>query len=66
MIYTLLGIIIGILLSIISIIGTYLLSQKANLKTRLSQVDSVFKKKGEVFEAGNDEVEDWVDNLKKE
>lgn len=61
-----LGIIVGILLSIVSTIGTYILFQNKNLYTRFKQVDSLVKKKGQVIDPENEELEDWVNGLKKE
>lgn len=61
-----LGIIVGILLSIVSTIGTYILFQNKNLYTRFKQVDSLIKKKGQVIDPDNEELEDWVNALKKE
>lgn len=61
-----LGIIVGILLSIVSMIGTYILFQNKNLYTRFKQVDSLVKKKGQVIDPENEELEDWVNGLKKE
>ena len=60
------GIITGILISMVSIAGTYALSQNKKLNTRFKQVDSVLKAKGQVFEPENEELSDWVDGLKKE
>lgn len=61
-----LGIIVGILLSIVSMIGTYILFQNKNLYTRFKQVDSLVKKKGQVIDPENEELQDWVNGLKKE
>lgn len=61
-----LGIIVGILLSIVSTIGTYILFQNKNLYTRFKQVDSLIKKKGQVIDPENEELQDWVNGLKKE
>lgn len=61
-----LGIIVGILLSIVSTIGTYILFQNKNLYTRFKQVDSLVKKKGQVIDPENEELQDWVNGLKKE
>ena len=61
-----LGIITGILLSIVSTLGTYILSQNKNLYTRFKQVENLVKRKGEVFEPENEDLSDWVNGLKKE
>jgi hypothetical protein len=61
-----LGIITGILLATVSIIGTYTLSRNKSLRVRYKQVEAILKKKGEVFEPDNEELESWVNNLPKE
>lgn len=66
MIYLILGVIIGVLLAIVSIVGLYTLSRAFNIKNTMNHVTSKFTKRGEVFEAESDEVSDWVDNLKKQ
>lgn len=60
------GIITGILLSIVSTIGVYALSQNKSLYTRFKQVDSLIKKKGQVIDPENGDLQDWINGLKKE
>ena len=60
------GILVGILLSILSCIFTLFIVKNNTISTHFKQLESKFKKKGQIFDGGETEVEGWIDDLKIE
>lgn len=59
-----LGLIVGLLLALIVLIAVVYL--RPTIERTISQATSMIKKKGEIIEPENEDVENWIDNLKTE
>lgn len=61
MIYALLGVIIGLLFSLIVLVVT--LAYREPIARRLKQTESKFKEKGKILEPQSELLEDWINTL---